>query len=303
MRLSELISAIRHRVNDSAAKYHTDADITAWVNLHARSLFRRRVEADTSYGNQRLVMLASDVSRIEQIYSDTWRYYTPGWCYKVRRVAFLEGDTIGRDLRREEWSFSGNRSFDVRMSTGPKDLVLMIAKVPALIRPISVSIPSSTYDELYVPVEAGAGYKFETEIGCMLGAQFEITTVDGDRDPRGGVSVVTEQSSDKIDGVSVWKLTMRPPFVDLPMEGDSLEMHVEIEDVHITYLIDLVAHDLFQRTQNVTAMQMIRPVLEKCERDFILGLQPRTDGMLTTISQGEEMSGYSEDVDPFWEYP
>ena len=300
MRLSELITAVRHRVNDTGSKYHTDKDIVFWINRHARAITRKRVEADTSYANQKLDILASNTRMVEQIDNETYRYYLPSWVYRVRRIAQLSGNDILRDLQRTEWGFSSNRSIDIRTKSA-LDIRILAAKVPTLLRPVVVASNSASTSELRVAVDGGAGYTFETEEGCMLGAQFEVTTVVSGRDPRGGPSVVTSQQLQVIGSIPTWVMTVKPAFPALPVAADTMEMHCEIEDIHLTYLIELVAHDLFQRVQNVSAMQLCRPQLEKLERQFAVGLQPRTDGMLTTMNQGEEyLVDDDPNVDPYW---
>lgn len=297
MRLSELIEAVRHRVNDADRKYNTDPEITAWLNRHQRSLIRRKVEADLSYADQPVNISASDSSRVEQIFTDVWRYYLPSWVYRVRRVMELSGTTILRELQHGQWVWSSNRSIDIK-STAALNLRIGVAKVPALMRPLTVASSSTLNSEVVVAKEDGT-YPFETEDGCMLGAQLELTSSESGRDPRGGVHVVVSQRGDVVDGAPVWILGVRPLLADLPAKGDIIQMHSEIEDVHAIYLINLVAHDIFQRKQNMTALSNMRPELDKCERDFIVGLQPRTDGVITTINLGGERPGsYNPDTDP-----
>jgi hypothetical protein len=298
MRLSELISAVRHRVNDSGSKYNTDLDITAWLNRHQRSLMRRKVEADTSYCDQKLDILASDTTRVEQIYSDTWRYYLPSWVYRVRRVSAMNGSQIQRDLRVDEWGHSSTRSIDIR-DTQARDLRLGVAKVPAIMRPLKVIANGTTIDEIIVPI-ADASYPYETEPGCMLGAQLELTTRETGRDPRCGPSIVIQQTQTLVGSTPAWNLKVRPSLSALTEIDDTIEMHSEIEDVHATYLINLVALDIFHQKQNMTAVMNLRQEIVTSERAFIVGLQPRTDGLLNTMNQGFNQSAFDDrDMDPW----
>jgi hypothetical protein len=294
MRLSELIQGVRHKVNDAAGKYHGDSDVAYWLNRHQRSLYRRKVDADGSYGLVYLDVDAGDTKRVRQVATDRWRYYLPAWAYRVGDVfdpTSFDSGGLWRMLDRSLWSHSSNRSIDV-ISPAAKSLRFSISKVPALMRPLSVAVNSTRADEIILPLST-TGYAHELEDGSMLGAAIEIT--DPSALACGTVSVIEKSRREKVGGADVWVCSVVPPFTDAPQAGNPVEMHAEIEDVHVEYLIALAARSLFERTSNLAGVQVLRETIYHCEQRFVAGLQPRSTGQIHQVRLPEEDSGASPD--------
>ncbi len=305
MRISEVIAAVRHRVNDGKGTYHPEPDIVRWINLEQRALFRRLCGADESYGAQHLDIAADDKRFVSQVSRDIWRYYMPTWAFRIERVSKLDGsDPNGTPVHGDLWRWSGNRTVDVKIGTAAATLRFFVSKVPAKVRPITVSANSTTNDELLVPIEADEGYEVDREEGCMLGATLEVVTIaDAARDSRGQVVVCTAQERTSVDGTEMWKLSVAPPFPDMPSEDDTVEMHTEIADVHAEYLIDLVAEALLQRQGNIIGIQLLRQRMEKDELEFINAIRPRDTGKPKFREESDPDDptlGTDPDRDPFW---
>lgn len=302
MRLSELMLAVRHRVNDQGARpYHSDKDIVFWLNRMQRDLFRKKADADESYGHQTIDFLASNTTLIQQVEINRWRYHMPSWVYKIHRPHLLVNGLLDAPIHRDRWNLSTNRALDLMDSTA-RDLRITISKVPAMMRPGVVAFTSTTRSELFVAVD-DATYGVDREEGCLLGASFEITSAaDLNRDCRGSVGVVIAQTKfvDTVKG-AMWRLSLMPPFPDSPALGDTFDMHSEIEDVHADLLIDKTSKALLQRQGNASAVDLLRSDIGQGMQQFESALRPRADATTQTIYEPDNDTALLDpDRDPYW---
>lgn len=303
MRLSELILGTRHKVNDLGKKYHSDQDIVFWLNRMQRDLFRKKADADESYGQSFIDILGADTTRVQPVEINVWRYYMPSWVYRVHRPHLLVNGLADAKVHLDRWKVSTNRCLDL-WDTIARDLRITISKVPAMMRPGTVAVQSAIRSELLILVDDPI-YAVDREDGCLIGAAFEITSCsDLARDCRGSVAVVTAQRKEVVEGVTgaCWRLTVTPPFPDTPFAGDTFEMHSEIEDVHADLLMDRTAKALLQRQGNASAVDLLRADVAKGEAAFVSALRPRADSVVQTIYEPDHDARNLEDPDrdPYW---
>lgn len=298
MILSEIISAVRAEVNDTDSVYWTDHAVTRWVNYWSRALFRQMAQADQSYGMREVRISGNDTSRVRKVNSLVFSYYLPSWVHVVRSVreASTAGDVPGRIIfpytsnvsgLRMGWRFEGSRRLDLYGYEEAKDLEIRVAKVPALVHSGVVPKTSTSAGEIYI----GAPSPFQEgrEAGGYLGALFELTGVATSlRDPRGTVSEVVETDTEWDAVSSQWlnKLTVMPAFPVIPEQGDTYQMHPEIPDSHMMYLILLVSRSLLQEHSNTDRLKQIEPVIAAQRADFIDGLRPRQTAGSLSVQPG-----------------
>jgi hypothetical protein len=306
VRLSTIISLVRRKVNDPNAKYWSDLDITQELDLFQRNLFRDLVDAHESYGLRNFDILTTDTARIEQLYGDIWLYHYPEWGYKIREVRRLnqedgaltqaEGrklDYIESGRREVGWTFADSHALRLQGFSASIPIRIVAAKIPTLLEKGTVAKDAVATNTIILPEANSLGYENELEDGSYLGARIEVRTATATRDPRRRIATVVNQvrSYDSTLAAYIFTLTVRPNFSDLVLAADSFELHSEIPDPCIEYLVLLTAEALFHKTQNLVGAAGLQRSLEREREKFENSLQPRTDGITHQVSFPEDVIG------------
>lgn len=317
MRLEEVITLVRDKVNDPNSKYWTDLQIASWINVWVRDLFRRKADADPSYGSQVYDVLASETTKWEQFHAHAFLVYLPSWVYRVRRAEYLSVDTApdgtqqpltqlpdhipGAQQSSYGWTYHDNRRIIVTGAPEFRSLRLFVAKVPALLHKGTLVDASTGAGQLYIPAANVNNYPIDQETGALLGASFEILTSNAAHDPTGSVGVVTTASKALNGAVYRFDLTVRPQFSATPDAADVYTMHAEIEDSHINYLVLCVAESMHHRANNTPALEALMPQLNMERRNFLESIAPRNDNITHFIRDPSEEPVYTHpDRDPYW---
>ena len=104
MRLSDIRLKVRRRVRaldkNGAAKVDkwTDDHIDDYISMKTMDLYRRRSDAEESYGKVRLV-LDENNPRVRQVHTNLWEYYVPSWVHTIQRVRELKTTDDPEGLR------------------------------------------------------------------------------------------------------------------------------------------------------------------------------------------------------------
>lgn len=313
MKISDVITMVRDRVNDSASTFYTDAEIARTVDIHVRALFRQRADADPTYGLTRLNILDTS-DNVSQVYSDVYAYSLPTWVYKIHAVRERattsqgEGKMLPHVPYRHKgygWTWAGDRVIHVRGSSAIKSIIVECAKTPAQLHTgaLPVVSPNSTSMYLDTTPSIPTGGSLDWEEGAYLNSKIEITgttSESGSVFNRGRVLTVT--GSDRRYVSSAWYVlaTVTPPqTASATAATATYEMHPEIDDGHLNYLVLLVADTLFQKTNNVNGIQALQTQLNLERAQFNNWLIPRQDQQqyFLTDPANVEIPPYDEDRD------
>lgn len=288
MRLSLLRSQVRYKIRQPAganSKWDNDV-LDSHINTIVRDLYRRRTDADSSYG---LVQLAipSTSHRVEQV-GDHYRYHLPSYIHVVQGVrlgtAELPGEVLGplfEGSERRGYRFDSDLTIALPTFAEPQDLLVRASRYPSSAHAGVCAVNAAGANE--VPFEAEATIaNWDSEEGAYVGAQIELTGGgDATRDPRGRVSTITAHTS-------AWDATLPTPgFLTKALvapapaaqaeAGDTYEIHVPIQVGEARFVTLLVAQSLWEEDKNTAALNAIRGELERQEVAWIDAIQPRQD--------------------------
>lgn len=302
MKLADIIVLVRDVVNDGSSKYWSNVEIARWVNQWVRSIFRDRVDADPSYGMYRYDILTSQTTRFEQLYASTFAYYLPSWVYKIRSVELLEG-TATTSKRGQfippliphinqpsyGWEFGDNRRLLVHGWGAAEDLRIHCAKLPTPIHSGTVaSNGAADGSTILISGTNANSYPVDHEEDAFINATFEVTTQAANRDVTTKRAVVTSVAKTVSATPFTYTLTVKPIFGAQVNSGDSYDMHAELDDAHIPYLVLRVAESLFHRANNTAGIEAITSDLRRETIAFKEGIQPRTDNVIHRIRDPED---------------
>lgn len=304
MKLADITTLVRDVVNDQNVKYWTNVDIARWINQWTRSIFRDRVDADASYGLYRYDVLATQTTRWEQLYASTFAYYLPSWVYKIRSVELLEAAPATGTQKRGQfipplipqinqpsygWEFGDNRRLLVHGWGAVEDIRIHCAKLPTLIHNGTIAAngaaDGSTIKIGDVP---SSTMPLDQEEDAFINAVFEITSRVAGRDMTTKRGVVTSVSKDSAALPFVYTLTLKPIIGAQVNTSDTYDMHAELDDAHIPYLVLRVAESLFHRANNTAGIEAISSDLKREYAAFKEGIQPRTDNVIHRIRDPED---------------
>ncbi len=317
MRLSELISRVRKKVNDPRGLYWSDVEIASDLNLMARSMFRQKCDAHVSYGRRILDLSVTDnATQLEQLEPDVWLWTLPAWVYRVQKVFSRQGNLSFAEIplssgnNRTGWSYNSNRAIAVCGNSAAIDLRLSVQKTPALMFRGTGAADAPDLGSILIPVTLAvettpAGFSTVTEAfpidledGALLGATLEVTSANATHDPRGVLGTVKAQSREYNTTLGAYQhvLDVLPSYADFVKVSDTFESHCEIEDVHALLLILRTAESLFHKTNNVAGVNVLQTQLAREERLFNNSLQPRESNVFH-VMQTEEDVGERRDPD------
>jgi hypothetical protein len=302
MKLADIIVLVRDVVNDQNTKYWTNVEIGRWVNQWVRSIFRDRVDADASYGMYRYDVLASQTTRWEQLYATTFAYFLPSWVYKVRSVELLEGTATTNkrgvfipplvphiNQPSYGWEFGDNRRLMIHGWGQAEDIRIHCAKIPTLIHTGTIaSSGAADGSTIIVSATNANSYPVDHEENAFINATFEITNQAAGRDTTTQRAVVTSVSKSTGSLPFLYTLTVKPIIGVQVNIADTYDMHAELDDAHIPYLVLRVAESLFHRANNTAGIEAITSDLRREYAAFKEGIQPRTDNVIHRIRDPED---------------
>jgi hypothetical protein len=308
VRISDLEAHVRNTVNDTSAvttaQRWTTADVVRELSLWQKDLFRQKIEADPTYNVVDFDVLANS-SRITQLYAEEWLYALPSWVYRINDAyELVDGSALTTKARgnrlahnfhnavQKGWRFKTDRAVIVQKYAPAPALRFEVRKVPCSLFRATTKLGTTT--TIVFDVATAAPYQVDLEDGAMLGAQVEITTKVGANDSRGVVATVIGQSRAGSDIT----LTIAPPLPAASLAGETFEMHAELSDAHLRYLILLTAETLLHRHHNAGSVFSLQPQIKAESARFVDGLQPRREGVASEMPIGETFGQRDPDRDP-----
>lgn len=314
MRLSYATTAVREKLNDGLKTYWSDVDIARWLSHHNNSLFRRRVNADRSYGFRQFAILGTDTSRVQTVKSDQYRYWFPSWVYRIyglreteeqqtRRASLIDYVEWPRD-QHAGWFFSGDRHIDLIRFSKALDIDFEVTKLPGPLHVGTIEKVSAAVDEIYLdpdPVDAGSpsipfqAYEVTFEDGAYLGMELGITTPGDDMaDNRREVHVIETAVNVWDSGLSkrLIQCTVFPAFETEPQVDDTYELHLALDQSALELVSSLTARSLFDKTKNLEGIATCtQKILEEMPA-FIDSLRPRQEQVPGFMGLPENQSGF-----------
>ena len=285
MKLTEIVERVRDVVRDPNAHTWDDAFIIRQINLVQYDLFIRQAQADTSYFNAELELLGSEAVQKAQ---GAWEWHLPRWAYSVVQVreAHDSSASWSAPIKRRRafsevqgWDFTARSRITLTGFSDAPDLEVWVAKIPAPLRVGSATTVHPEPNGLYLTTSESI-YDVELEEGSYINSVFEIKSAGlSGASLTGGQVRVARSSALYNDGGS--------PRIDARMSADwsvalttadEWEMHAEVADPHIRYLIMMAAEACFQNTANVNGLNAIGRTLGALRANFIEGIQPRDNG-------------------------
>jgi len=314
MRLSRLREAVRRRVRQvgKTAKW-SDDHIDDIIATKAMDLYRRRSDADSSYGKVRL-QYDLNSPNVRQVHQYTYEYFVPSWVHTIQQVRELKGasDPDGLRWRYSQgedlsgWEWDQERALRLRADSR-KEIEIECSKLPVRPHIGTCALATGSTTELALDQDADV-VNIELENGAYLGCRVEVT--DGAtalRNPTGVIATCIGQTHQweaalATPGV-VRRLELFPPLPSAPIETDTYEVHVDCTEDWSEYLELLVVEKLWIEDNNINGVNAIRTLIEKAEIDFIDGIQPRQDAENPLMKGPGMLGGFSTDFDrdPRWE--
>ena len=83
-------------------------------------------------------------------------------------------------------------------------------------------------------------------------------------------------------------MTLETAWAVNPLSGDTYEMHPEVDEPHIPYLVYYASEQYFQRHHNLSGMEVIRRGMMREKARFMDSITPRDDGGPGFWSRGDE---------------
>ena len=313
MRLSRLRGAVRRRVRQvgKTAKW-SDDHIDDIIATKAMDLYRRRSDADKSYGQVRIPITLSS-TRVRQVHQYAWEYYVPSWVHTIQNVRELKGSTDPEGLRWRYtqgedlagWDWDGEHSLRLR-ADAQKEIVLEVSKLPVRPHIGTCAVAAADANEIAIDQDGDVA-NIEPEELAYLGCRIEITGgATAARDPRDIITTCIGQTRAWEAGLgtpdTVRRLQVFPPFSAPPIAGDTYEIHVDCSEDWSEYLELLVVEKLWIEDNNTNGVNAIRTLIEKAEIDFIDGIQPRQDAENPAMKGPGSLGGFPDDFDrdPRW---
>lgn len=308
MKLSEVIRAVRFRVNDSSdasnpeGRHYSDLQITDIVNEVVGSLYVRKLEADESWFNHKLSLSKDDAVKDED---RIWTYEVPSW---VDRVSFVRedkpsGDPRGRALfpvnkrtLTRGWYWDGAQTIRAQGYPEAIDIRVGAAKLPAPAHKGSV-LKDAEASKFYLDNTSSLQTLKETD--AYAGSVIEITGTDASGHLVEGQTRQVVSSSTLWD-VSAWiELVTFAPWTVIPTVSatDTYELQIPLKRTHLNYVAALCAEVLFIRTNNTNGLASIQRVLAKLEEEFISAIQPRQEQMPNNWQFPDELEAGRHDPD------
>lgn len=314
MRIRDVITAVRDKVNDPNRKYWTDVEIARWASHHARQLFRHKAQADSSYGAVNHLMLGTDADRVRSIKDDQFRYHFPSWVYRINgvrerkdantRATLVDVKWYPRD-QISGWFLSTDRSIDLMGFTSAMDLEIEAAKLPTQLHYGTVDSPCEDRQTLRLasaPVDQDAkAFPLDLENDAYVGMEVELMTGSTETtDRRGHVQLVISQDHVYDSALSKWvvRLVVFPKWPTAPQIGDTYELHVPLDESNYEYVSARIARSLFHKTDNQEGIATVQSVMLEGHDAYIAGLRPRQDQENALLVDPENVhGGFNPDKD------
>ena len=285
MKLSETTRIFRDLVQDPDATHWPDAEVARLLHQAQLRMFSIQCSSDPSYYNLELNILGSSA---RQVASQVFEYDLPQWIHRVSRVRKASGSSTSRRepnipqgsmrVDRPGWFFSAAKVLQLIGFTR-LDLTLGVCKKPA--RPHRGTSPAAGSASTLVLQAANAAgqigtdadpfknYDQETELDGYRNAIVEITgPVSGVRNPTGQIRRCIASTRALVSSAVRTTVSVQPDFAVTPASSDTYEMHVEVDDAHVRYLVLLAAQYGWQKQQNVSAIASIQKELGEEDEAF-----------------------------------
>lgn len=285
MRLSVCIDGIREKVNDAANKQWSDARIAYWISRKQQSIYNELLQADPTYKQMRVSLLSSSAT---QVHTNTWRYLLPSWCHRINMVheSSAAGSARTRpippisddEFHRYGWCFDGDRAIELRGCGSPKDLTLWVSKPPAPVMAGALSNATGLLSRSVLPILAtpapvdsdGVSYEQPSLVqDAYVNSIIEVTQ------PLQANLAVPVRISGSVVSVTELLFTVEPELPVISLAGHLFEMHVEVDDQYMEYLMLDVAMTLFQKTRNSEGIASLMPEMRVERAKFLNAIQPR----------------------------
>jgi hypothetical protein len=257
-------------------------------------------------GDQHDVPLAVPAGLVPNLFE----YDLPRWTHKVIKVREdsgtgdrSKGPIMQGSLRSNQpgWAFFTNKTIKVAGYSTAKDLIVSICKQPARLQ-AGTSPAAGTANTLVLEaLSASFVYEEDAEADAYANAVFEITgpiTTGPDRNPTGQIRRVTSSARSQPVAVAEVRttVTLETNWTVTPAQNDTYEMHAEVDDAHIRYLVLMTAQYCWQKHQNVGAIQSISGEMREEHDRFVTSARDRMSHGPLFWNQGED-DAFADDPD------
>ena len=294
MRVSQLITRVRDRLDEATANIYSDAELVRYLDESVNDMFRLQVQHDESYNNCEHDITASTDSRT--LHTDYIVYDVPTWVHKITSVRVKSDSGSRRELnipartlhnrRGSFWAWHGPNRIMVYGTKAGNDLTLEVSKVPAPLNAGTVgSAPSGvTYTTSYFTwnhaVSAETLYEDVYEADWYKNSSFEFTGAGTATEITGQVVTVASSSILYVDSKTNTAITFDKVLPRAVAAADTWEMHAEVPSASSGYLVALAANKALIRKSNWEAISSLSADLERERARFIEAVTPRQDQVL-----------------------
>lgn len=318
MRVGQLLTRLRDRLDESSANTYTDAELVRYLDEGVLDMFRLQVQHDESYNNCEHNITASADSRA--LHTDWVVYDIPTWVHKITSVRLTSASNTPREnnipVRTMHnrvgsfWCFYGTRRIIVRGRQAGEDLTIECSKIPGPMNAGTVAADTTEFSHSTTLLQWDTGSSTESlyegvyEADWHKNAIIEFTGANtSSTEITGQIVRVTASVSayDTTDTKTLTRCTLEKAISRTPAAGDTWEMHAEVDGANIGYLVDLAAHKALIKKSNFEAIAALSPDLERERLRFIEAVTPRQAQSLPR--QGMEYDNVHEqdpDRDLYW---
>lgn len=315
MNVTQLIQAMRDRLDESSANVWTDVELLRYADQAIRTMVRRQADVDESYANMEYTVSSTDLRQPSEVGSDVYVLDTPYWLYRVNELRETQTSATGarnapvpyRTLHNRAgrfWTF--DRLNRLRLvNTGRLNVTMQVTKDPAPLMRATLdtdTFASPTTAVFYVKHTSAdpTGVIVEKEKDAYANSIWEITGVDSATRQPSGQRRRVKASETVVNGSGVvyTKLTLDRPFTIQPAASDTLEMVPEVQPVHHEYLILLACKKAWLRKANLQSLEAMKEDLRSEEERFLAGITPRQDQEQPFIGMDKDIrSTFDQDQD------
>jgi len=315
MRVSQLLTRLRDRIDESTANVYSDAQLVRFINEAVDDLFRLQVQHDESWHNCEFDLTFAANGRT--LHTDVTLYDIPRWVHKITGIRVTSTSSSGREanipvrtLHNRHGSFWAPHGFRRIMVAGGKaesDITVSCSKMPAPLNAGTLGTPATlVHSTSQIHFDHGSGtesvYEVALEADWYKNAIFEFTGVNSGSHAIEGLVASGASSATVYDtDDSYTSVTFEAALGVTPAAADTWEMVAEVQSVHVGFLTALAAHKVFIRKSNYEAASALAPDLEREKLRFVESITPRQDQLLPFQGMDADFV-MTRDPDRDWEW-
>ena len=307
MNLTDITALVRDLLKDPDGTTWSDAEIARYLSYAQRRMFKWTCHHDKTYYNARINLLAANA---RQVHANTWEYDLPRMTHSVVSVYKTTGTTARKKGKipvgnprdtRPGWSFGASKVFRLAGFGSAEDLTLEVCKMPARLSKGTCPAAGTSSTLVLQVDDSSFVYDEEVEPNAYFNSIFELTgpvTTGPDRDPTGQVrrALSSSRAQEAATTNVQTTVTVETAFGVAPAANDTYEMHAEVDDSNIDYLVLLATMKAFQTRHTVGGIAAIEGDLADEEKRFVAAVRERQSQEPLQWNMGES-EGFEEDPD------